>query len=1035
MTARVHGVQHTASVASSTTSSSSSGQCLSHSELFLQISNQLPASLDPTCTPNTPLPNDALQDFDAPGGLLVDSHDDALEADIRLLGALLGRVLVEHEGPEFYRFVERMRQTAKRARQHTGQLGWKAFDALVQDGLPDRCNSLDAVLRLEKTVAAFRLFLTLAGLAEAWHLVRRTQSHPSLVEDVLDTLLRNGHTPDEVNNALGQLRIRLVATAHPTKILRQTLLNHQRDIFRLLKALYDPHLSAYQQQYLVEALTEKIEALWVTQFSRWSKPTVLDEVKSILSYLNHTVYPALARFQRHLERQVAVSVFGALLPYSAMAPLAPVITFGSWVGGDMDGNPYVTSAVFAEALRLQHHAILQRYRDDLEELARHLSHAAYTVTLSPEFHQALNHHIQQANAHGLGHFRFADQAQREPLRLFVNLLMGKLMQSLRQDPFQDVVQPGHPVATGWAFTHPHQLMTQLELLAGELHRLGYHRSAQLQVGRIINRLRLFGFHFASLDIREDTVVVDHAAHTLARVLDCPDPNQEAMAYQTALDKALLTGRTIVPLAILNLPNEPTHQVSTPDEQTVRLLNMLAVARQAQSVLGPQACQYFILSMTQSVTNVLNALLLMKTQGLFYQDLQGQFHSHIDIVPLFETIDDLRHAPTTLEAMLTSPAYRQQLACRNNEQLVMLGYSDSNKDGGYFASNWGLYQAQQQLLQVAHRHGITLRFFHGRGGNIGRGGAPTQRAIRALPPGSATHGQDLTEQGEVLSRHYNFEEMASLHFDNIVSAQLMAAQTQPGSAADAHQTHWHNVAETLSNLALQHYQALVYGHADFLAYFHHCTPREVELLKIGSRPSKRRQMSSIKDLRAIPWVFRWFQSRQIVPGWYGLGAALEQFLAEDTGGQKLALLQQLYTDWPFFRSLIENSEISLRQTDLSIARYYVECLAPELTTQCGVFYLLEQEYDRTVRQVERITGQHLLQQPQDWSLLRSISLKEPYLDPLNYIQVQLLAQYRQALQQTEADRSAEQEEDTLLAVLERAIVASIEGVAMGLGTTG
>jgi phosphoenolpyruvate carboxylase len=358
-------------------------------------------------------------------------------------------------------------------------------------------------------------------------------------------------------------------------------------------------------------------------------------------------------------------------------------------------------------------------------------------------------------------------------------------------------------------------------------------------------------------------------------------------------------------------------------------------------------------------------------------------------------------------------------------MIMVGYSDSNKDGGYFTSNWCIYKAQQELWEIAQAAGIELRFFHGRGGNLGRGGGPAQRAIRALPPGTVAYGQDLTEQGEVLSRYYNVPETAQARCENLLSAIIRKNLEVPSDEEKKHITQWEAIAETLSGYARAKYNSLVHDNPHFIEYFEQVTPKEVELVKIGSRPSHRHSVKSVSDLRAIPWVFRWFQSRQIIPGWYGLGTALSKFIEDDLA-RNADLLKHLYREWHFLESILENSEIILRQTDMSIARYYCS-LATDKTTTEAIFSDIEAEYNLTLRMIRDITGKPLLDEPEVEVLKHSIELKEPYLDPLNYIQVQLLSKYRHL--------AAEEPDSPMLEAYHRVIVSSIEGIATGLGTSG
>lgn len=982
-----------------------------------EASLALLAEWDAAHAPNTPHPK----------------PDDTLMMLVRLAGALLGHVLTAHEGEAFYLLVERLRQTAKLTRKNHQALGWQAMDTLLDDALAGQ-NDAQRLRTLEKVAAAFRLFLTLASIAEQAQLQASQYGQASQWQQ---WATQGKVSPTELQATLRRMRLRLVATAHPTKILRQTVLAHQRHVYALFKTLLTPHLEPTQQTEVVEALLEAITLLWVTQFSRWSKPDVLDEVKALRGYLDQTLLETVTAYHRHMETTLHQHLG------DRVAVPASVVQLGSWVGSDMDGNPFVLPHVLEQTFAIHAETTLNHLMRDVQALAERLSMASYEVELSPPMQAWLTTWAQTAEATGLHTMHFADQREREPFRLFTNLLLARLTHTRRYltsgqafSPY-GVAQAQHlPNNQRLRFNSPTEFDEALALLQSELVTLGFARTAHHAVADLRRKLSLFGFHALSQDLREDADVVGKLAQRLAQAYKLPrkpsqpdDTTQPELHeawhhYLSALEQTLLEGRQVVPDGLLGLPAVVSEAATTEPLQSRRLLGMLAVVASAQQSLGVACCQNFILSMTQRLSDVLHAQLILKNQGLFYQDLEGVYHSKLDIVPLFETIDDLNNAPAVLDAMFSSPAYWCQLQARGLKQLVMLGYSDSNKDGGYTASNWGLYKAQQALLAVAQRYGVELRFFHGRGGNIGRGGAPTQRAIKALPAGSAWAGQDLTEQGEVLARQYNLTDTAWLHLDTVITAMLQASATpapQPSPEALA-------LMDELSVASVEAYQSVIHKHPHFLTYFEQVTPREVELVKIGSRPSKRRSMASLKDLRAIPWVFRWFQSRQILPGWFGLGQALATVAHRYGQAQLLTTLQKHYATWPFFRSLIENCQISLRQTDLSIAAYYVHQLGHAPESLLPVLALIQAEYDRTLAWVTQITQHPLLGQPHEARLKASIALKEPYLDPLNYLQVRLLASYRLACDQPQRDEAT-------LTLLERAIVTSIEGVAVGLGTTG
>jgi len=939
---------------------------LSHRELYLRIREQLP-SVSPSV---------------ASSATRMDENSD-LHDDVRLLGALLGQILVEHQGASFYTFIEKMRVASKQARKEQGKMGFQEFDELLQAQITT-LSPEKQVEWLKDAAIAFRLFLTLTGIAEGFHQTR--QFYPGGLIQAMRSYRQKNYPSEDVATVVANQRLRLVATAHPTTILRQTILQHQREIYEFLRQLHAGGLNRIEQQAVVDKLAEKIEVIWATHFSRWTKPQVKDEVNDVLGYFSRTLYHTLPELSRKLE-----SVFQFYYETPLAMP-AHALTLGSWVGGDMDGNPYVTDAVLSDTFYRQYQAILNLYIQDLQHLAPQLSHAADRLPPTSALMERLRFQLKDMAQAGLETTAYESALETEPYRLMVLLIVERLKHTQRLK-----FQLGTSTPAQFSYKCSHGLLEDIDLLSQSLTDNGYVRPVVTELNVLKSKIHIFGFHFASVDLREDTCNINLAAEAVLKILD----------VESDLSDVILSSQIVHP-----------RQLESCDSQ--RLLGMLKVVAQAHHILGIRACTNFILSMTSSLTDILHSLLLLKTQGLFYKTADGGYVSDLNIIPLFETVTDLENAPQVFKAMLENKAYQAHLACRNHEQLIMLGYSDSNKDGGYFCSNWLVYQAQEKLLDIASQYNIKLRFFHGRGGNIGRGGAPTKRAIEALPPLSCQYGQDITEQGEVLSRYYNVKDIATTHLENLFCALLeknIAPDIPP-------KLEWEQAVETISGHSLARYSELVHHHPQFIEYFEQVTPKEVELINIGSRPQRRRTMTGVKDLRAIPWVFRWFQSRQILPGWFGLGSGLQQFIDQDPAHKPL--LKTMYEEWPFFKSLLENSEIALRQTDLSIARYYC-LLAKNQQNALQILDSIEEEYHLTIDALQQITSQGLLDRVEDRALKNSIRLKEPYLDPLNYIQVQLLSQYR-ALEESAADPAQ-------LEAYHQAIIASIEGIATGLGTTG
>ncbi len=961
-----------------------------------------------------PLPHDQLVDAlraQLPPVPRVQSNhktDDALSQDVRLLGTLLGRIIFEHAGRDFYVSVERLRQVAKAARKQPGGPNWVELANIINDALAEK-PPLEAIKWLGDWASAFHLFLVLCRIAEAVHHESAGTTLNSMLEELVEA-----HGSEKLAEA-SQTRLHLVATAHPTKILRHRVLAHQAELYGLVQALRSPHLdSGFEQVELLERIAEKIEVLWATQFSRGQKPRVSDDIDHTLTFFNRTLYDTLPRFEQSLARFFAYRT-GQALP----VPCQPRITLGSWVGSDPAYNPGVTAELFTEALRKNHHSVLLHYATDLQRLAPRLSHASYRAELSPELEQTLTSDLDDMMSQGLDASHLLRYRTREPYRLKLELMAVKLRQTCAA-PLLDA----SGARPNFSYARVEDFRRDLMLVDSSLRAAGYHRSLDGDFAVLLSKVDHFGFHATAMDLHEHADVVLLAGRAVMEALSSavdggvPPALDEARSEQMLTEHLLcLDDKLIAPLFSEFDPLPPGYDQRS---EVRRLLSMLNVTRRAHRTLGPASVRGWVLTMTQSPAQVLAALLLLKAQGII--DSERDVRCGLRIIPLFETIQDLENASTIMGALFENRAYRAYLSQCGYEQIVMLGYSDSGKDGGYFSSNWAIYEAQTQLLSAAHEHGITLRFFHGRGGSIGRGGGPTQWAMMALPPGSTENGQDLTEQGEVLARYYSVRDDAEAHFSRLIGALWRRCLAPPAEASPD----FVEAARKLSQLSARAYRKLI-DEPDFITYFERVTPKEIELVKLGSRPEVRKLATQVSDVNAIPWVFRWIQSRQMLPAWFGFGTALEAFVEESPDPkQSMLCLQSMYKEWAFFRSVVNNCETALRHTDLDIARYYVHTLAASMEPAERILRTVRHEYHCTTRELERVTGKPLLGLPEQEAIEHSISIREAYLDPLNYIQVRLLERYRSRLLEGAGTEELE--------LYERAIVSSIEGIATGLGTT-
>jgi phosphoenolpyruvate carboxylase len=922
------------------------------------------------------------------------------------LGSLLGLVIWEHAGEAFYRSVEELRQVAKLARLEPGGPNWRELSGIIDRALEGK-SAAQSLAWLGDWASAFQIFLALCKLAEGVHHGRRARSIDRTLSDLG---AQHGAQLDTVSGPA----VRLVATAHPTKILRHRILAHQTEIYELLKQLRDPSVTTLLQQVdLLQRLAEKIEVLWATQVSRGEKPHLSDDIDHTITFFSRTIYESLARFHADLARSYRYRL-GHELPDSHV----PRITLGSWVGSDMANHPEASAEIFTEALTKQHRAVLTKYAEDLIKLAPRFSHAAYRAPLSEELERSIDEDLSELTTSGARLAPLLRHRRREPYRLKLELMAARLKETARAPALDS-----SNMRTGFIYKGVQDLLHDLDLVDRNLEAAGYHRSRKLGLDLLRRKVLLYGFHAASMDVKEQSSVIRDAARAVL---------EEARISATAAEPAVL-GELITQyleqperrlIAPLFSEFDPLPGNFNGIVEVRRLFSVLNVTRRARAALGRECVHNLVLTLSSHVTDLLSALLLLEAQGLYERgDDSSAPRAELSIVPLFETVADLQAAPDVMRAAFSNPAYTRYLQASGRRQTVMLGYSDSSKDGGYFCSNWEIYLAQERLLEVAQAFGIQMRFFHGRGGSIGRGGGPTQRAIMALPAGAVKHGQDLTEQGEVLARHYAIEDDALAHFSNLIGAQWSKRLSQEGQEPQA----FRELAEKLAASSKERYRAFV-RHPDFIQYFQHVTPREVDLVKLGSPAQAQEAPASVDDLNSISWVFRWVQARQMVPAWYGLGSALESLIEHSADPKNTVLqLKEMYQKWPFFQSVLSNCETALRHTDLDIARYYVQNLASQRDAAENILRMVRHEYHATLRELERITGHGLLGRDEDAALEHSISLREPYLDPLNYIQVRLLQDYRR--------RSAQSATREELELYERAIVSSIEGIATGLGTTG
>lgn len=998
-----------------------------------------------------------------------------LRSDVRFLGRLLGEVLKEQAGPSLFETEEFFRLTARSLRSH--------FDPTREAELSAAAARLDPETA-GLVVRAFALYHQLVNVAEENHAMRlrrlalRTEGAPPLpasFDECLAAARAAGLPAEAVAAAVRALDIVPVLTAHPTEAKRRAIMGKHRAIYLEILKLENQMWTPRERAASHEAIAAEITKLWQSAEVRAERPTVRDEVLQGLFYFRQTFFDVVPR--------VAGALADAIRRYypEREIPVQPFLRFGSWIGGDRDGNPLVTAEVTRWTVRAQKELALSLHIEAVEQLGRSLSQSTRVVGASPELLAAVE--AERGPGGALSAPPGPGDGGRplppdEPYRLLLAAVRRRLAATRRLvwtsrrgtgpeagavagagAAAGDAAVGGAGAAAGGAgaavggagaatagaggagpaaigaaaeadrrlaYADPGPYLEALRTIRASLAANRGVRVARLEVDPLIHRAEVFGFHLAALDLRETSERHTRALEEILGrmgVTGAPYstlPEHEKIAVIT---RELESPRPLIPA---RLP------FSAETNETIESFRAMAEARDE---VDPRVVGAYIVSMTHGVSDLLAPLLLAKEAGLCGPRPGGGFESAIDVVPLFETIDDLRRAPRILSQAFALPAYRAHLTARGFAQEVMLGYSDSNKDGGILTSNWELYRAQIALARVAADAGVRLTLFHGRGGTVGRGGGPAHRAVRAQPPGTLEGRIRLTEQGEVISSKYANRGTAQVNFEALAAGVLAAILGGERGERTPVEPRFEAAMEELSAIAFRTYRALVED-PDFPAYFEAASPiREIALLNIGSRPSareaagvaghgaagpERTQAMRIEALRAIPWVFAWNQNRHIIPGWYGVGAALEGFAGR--GPAEAALLAEMYRRWPFFETLLDNVQLSLAKADMHIAALYAG-LVPDRVLAERLLGQIRAEYERTVRSVLRVTGQQRILEREP-ALQRSIERRNPYVDPVSYIQVALLRRLRTpGLDDDERER------------LTRTILLTINAIAGGLRNTG
>ncbi|HWZ52126.1 MAG TPA: phosphoenolpyruvate carboxylase [Granulicella sp.] len=981
-----------------------------------------------------------------------------LRRDVRSLGMLLGEVLREQAGPALFDAVESLRRTAIARREADAASGSEknqssgrrdASDSEGGSHLHQAGSHLQQALSSVHTYAndlstsyqlarAFSFYFELINLAETNHRKRRrlaNQLDPSAppqrgsLRGALRQLRLAGIPAPQALDLLRRICVSPVFTAHPTEVARRSVMFKRRRISDLLEQLDRIPLPAAQMDTLERDLTAEITALWQTDDVRSARPTVRDEIRMALDYYESSLFDTLPV----LYQEVAAALAAEYDLHPSLADLPQLVGFGSWIGGDRDGNPFVTPPATREALAMAHELLLQHYGRRLQNVFEQLASSTQQVPVSPALEARLVPYL--AKLRTAGQDALAERFPNEKIRLLLACIMMRLGGAPQSSLRLSVPLTGPPALE--PYTRAADLLGDLNLIRESLLQNQGERLCRLLIDPLLLEVRTYGLHLQTLDIRQHAKV---HAKAIAEISGWQSP-QPSTPY------------SLLPAPSLHLPPALS-------PQTQEVLDTFRTIAELKRQYAPESIRQYVISGATSAEDVLHVLWLARLGGVRVEASNGEAEEEKDPglmpVPLFESIEDLQNAPAICRQLWSSEAYKPLLASWNHRQEVMLGYSDSNKDGGMITSTWEIFKAHRALHQAARDCGVTLRLFHGRGGTVGRGGGPTHRAIFAQPLDSFSGEIRLTEQGEVLNWKYSDVILAERNLELMIAASLDAVARpdailqhqsatsgttsskpgalEPGPCPTPHLTGellpaWEQILDQLSDTSYSFYRQHIVDSPDAFTYFEQSTPvAELEHARIGSRPVRRTGKRTFADLRAIPWVFGWMQSRQLVPAWFGVGHALETFIAANPDG--LAQLQSMARSFPLFVDLIRNVEMALAKADFGIARLYASLVEDE-QLRARVFSTLEAEFQLTRRMILAITGQATLLE-RNPVLERSIRLRNPYVDPMSLIQIELIRRKRAA----EADPNIPTDPDSPEAqALNRAITATINGISAGLRNTG
>lgn len=923
---------------------------------------------------------------------------EMLSDDIHLLGDILGRVIRRQSGVDIFELEERIRALTKARRMDAGD---PEIDAAI-----DRLIRSLNVTEAELVARAFTVYFELINLAEEQHRVRMLRNrerevHPRPLNEsvaaAVSELRQMGLDEFEMAELLKRLHIELVFTAHPTQAKRRTVLSKLRRIAHALTELDVRDLLPAERRDIFTHLTAEITSLWLTDRSRTDRIAVTDEVRTGLFYFDTTLWSVVPQVYTEMARALREQ-------YPNLEPPARFLTFGSWIGGDRDGNPNVTPDVTAEALRLHRGLAVEKHRATARKLNRSLSISQELASISPKLLEALS--AARSRSDHVDYLR--TRYPTEPYRLWVAVLGADLAEASAGDMVSRVKGVNNPPLQ---LRQMGDLLRPLRLIDDTLRESGMADIAVDGLAEMRHQAQAFGLHVTRIDMRQFS---EHHTAVLGEILKGLEIHQTFAELDGSERLSVLT----------QLLGQPTPDLATLEESAIgkesrETLELFGILGRTIAFYGPELIGPYVVSMTHGPEDILAVLLLAKWHGICLREDDSR--EGMALAPLFETREDLRAAPEVMADLFEHPAYGRHLERMDRKQTIMIGYSDSNKDAGYMAANWELYQAQEAMATTCRGHNVAMMLFHGRGGTIARGGGPANRAILAQPPDTVGGRVRITEQGEVIDERYGTPAVARRHLEQVTHA-VMKASVPPHYRREM-RTHpdWRSAMEEMTAVSYRSYRKLIYKTPTFLEYWQQATPiHEINQMRIGSRPARRTAGSTFASLRAIPWGFSWMQSRHVLPGWYGVGSALSQYGSTLERTQRL---QEMYKEWSFFRVVIDNAQVALAKADMGIAHHYAT-LVEDNNVRDQIFGQIESAFRLTCDWVLRVTDQRELLD-NDPVVKRSVRQRNPYVDPLNFVQVCLLRRMRALKDPAETDTKQ----------LMQAIFLTVNGIASGLKNTG